>query len=130
MALRRYGPRQMYAILLTAIVGPDGQRTERGYDANGYLDEVTNPKGGARRARDGFDGPASLDDGPASGVYAFAYDSLGRLVSDSSTLRLAVTTDVSPLGRRVSERNQDETTGIEKPIRFYAITVRLLPGRL
>lgn len=69
---------------VTAIVGPDGHRTELGYDATGYLDEVVNPNGERVQLATASNGLLQSMTDPRGGVYAFRYDTLGRLVSDSS----------------------------------------------
>jgi RHS repeat-associated protein len=70
--------------LATAIVGPDGHRTELDYDANGFLDEVLNPLGERVTLVTSASGLLQSVTDPRNGVSAFAYDTLGRLVSDSS----------------------------------------------
>lgn len=68
----------------TAIVGPFGQRTELDYDSNGYLDDVTNAAGERITLTTASTGLLQSMTDPRGGQYAFLYDSLGRLVSDSS----------------------------------------------
>jgi RHS repeat-associated protein len=68
----------------TAVVGPDGHRTELSYDANGYLDEVENPLGERVVLSTSSLGLLQSVTGPRGDVSAFTYDTLGRLVKDSS----------------------------------------------
>jgi RHS repeat-associated protein len=68
----------------TAIVGANGHRTELGYDGNGFLNEVTNPAGEVVTLVTSATGLLQRLTDPRGGQYAFAYDSLGRLVRDSS----------------------------------------------
>ena len=68
----------------SAIVGPAGQRTELGYDANGYLNEVSNSAGERVLLATSESGLLQSMTDPRGDTFAFAYDSLGRLVSDSS----------------------------------------------
>ena len=55
-----------------------------GYDAEGFLDEVLNPKGERVTFVTDTTGLLRRMTDPRGGQYAFAFDSLGRLVSDSS----------------------------------------------
>jgi RHS repeat-associated protein len=68
----------------TAVVGPNGHRTEFAYDANGLLDEVANPAGEVIGLVTSASGLLQRMTDPRGGQYAFTFDSIGRLVRDSS----------------------------------------------
>jgi RHS repeat-associated protein len=67
-----------------AIVGPDGQRTELGLDANGYLEEIENPAGEVVTLTSSSNGLLQSLTDPRGNSSVFTYDALGRLVKDSS----------------------------------------------
>lgn len=105
--------------VVTAIVGPDGHRTELGYDANGFLDELTNPAGERVTLVTSSQGLLQSMTDPRGGVYAFTYDSLGRLLSDSSAAgriqTLArVTTDTSSVVTHVDMSSRTTTFRLDR----------------
>jgi len=67
-----------------AVVSPLGQRTLLTLDQNGYLSSVTNPAGETTQLVHSVDGLLSTLIDPRSNASTFAYDSLGRIVRDSS----------------------------------------------
>ncbi len=61
----------------TAIVGPYGQRTTLGLDANGFLNAVTNPVGEATALTYSPGGLLTSITGPLTDTYTVAYDTNG-----------------------------------------------------
>lgn len=66
----------------SAIVAPQGQRTELTYDSNGWLSSVSDPLGQAHRAEYTADGLLTRFVMPRGNASAMTYDSFGRLLRD------------------------------------------------
>jgi len=90
----------------TAIVSPDGQRTELTLDANGYLATITNPAGETHRMAYTADGLLTRFEDPRGQTSTMTYDEAGRLVQDSNAAggsqTLTRTVQASPPGTAVT----------------------------
>jgi RHS repeat-associated protein len=69
-----------------AIVGPYGQRTVLGVDANGFLSSITNPAGEAIGLESTSSGLLTQFTDARGKTSAFAYDAEGRLTLDSDAV--------------------------------------------
>ncbi len=70
--------------LPTAIIAPDGQRTNLTLDAQGYLASVENPAGEAHSMTYTPDGLLATFTDPKEQANDLTYDALGRLVQDTN----------------------------------------------
>ena len=70
----------------TAIIAPDGQRTELTLDLNGYLDSITDPENNTTYFSYSSDGLMETLTDPNNKLYTFTYDPLGtgRLIKDEN----------------------------------------------
>jgi Rhs family protein len=88
----------------TAIVAPDGQRTSLTLDADGYLKTITNPAGEKIELAYGNEGLMETLKDRRGNIHTYAYDSLGRLVSDGNPAGGSWTLD-----RKGTNHNYDVT---------------------
>jgi RHS repeat-associated protein len=70
----------------TAIIGPYGQTTTLGLDANGFLNKVSNPANETTSMNSTSGGLLSSITGPLGDTYRVSYDSLGRVTQVSDPL--------------------------------------------
>ncbi len=82
----------------TAIVGPYGQRTTLGLDANGFLSSVSNPANETTTLASTAGGLLSSIQGPLGEAYSVSYDKLGRVTQVSDPLGGGWTDTVTDLG--------------------------------
>jgi RHS repeat-associated protein len=68
----------------TAVIAPDGQRTELTVDANGYLSSVLNPAGEQYFLASTADGLLTGFTTPRGHTSRFTYDEAGRLIKDEN----------------------------------------------
>jgi RHS repeat-associated protein len=129
----------------TAVVAPFGQRTTLETDAAGYLSRVLDPAGNAVRLFSRSNGLLDSMVTPRGHAHRFAYDGVGRLISDhdpgggSQTLTrtksdtgytVAVTTEMGRITRYKVERlpSGDERRETVAPTGLTMVTTRQRSG--
>lgn len=110
----------------TAIIAPDGQRTELSVDQNGYLSSIRNPAGETHKATYTPDGLMLSFTDPRGATSKMTYDELGRLIADENAAgggwKLARTeldngyevTMTSALGRKTTYRIENLPIGDQR----------------
>jgi RHS repeat-associated protein len=84
--------------LPTAIIGPYGQTTTLGVDANGFLSTVSNPANETTSLASTSGGLLSSITGPLGDTYSVSYDSLGRVTQVRDPLGGGWTDTVTNVG--------------------------------
>ncbi|MBF0440234.1 MAG: hypothetical protein HQL93_14115, partial [Magnetococcales bacterium] len=112
----------------TAIVAPDGQRTNLTVDANGYLASVTNPASETHAMQYTTEGLMTTFRTPRNFATTMSYDNLGRLVREDNPAggfwelsKINSTTDTnasitSALGRKTLYRTETLPNGDKRQL--------------